>query len=263
MLNHIKSKTILNKVTTSVILMLFMGGIHAQQLKTAVQVAVDTNKASAQAQVRIDKLNDQTDDLTGQYRTVLNEIESLRAYNQQLENVVNDQRDQIQSMNNQMTTLEQTNRGVVPLIIKMVDGLNDIVENDLPFKLDERRERVANLENMMSRSDVTTAEKYRKVTEAYGIELDYGSTVDAYSGSLPNGKKVDFLRVGRTTLIYQTLNQEVSGWWNPTLPGDNKFEVLDRVYNDEIKEAIRIAKKQASVNLAGLPVISAKPASNK
>jgi len=92
------------------------------------------------------------------------------------------------------------------------------------------------------------------VTEAYGIELDYGSTVDSYTGTLPTGKQVDFLRVGRTTLIYQTLNQEVSGWWNPA---KNDFETLDRKYNSEIKEAIRIAKKQASPNLAGLPVMGA------
>lgn len=237
--------------------MLIVGSINAQQLNTAVQVTVDTNKASANTQVRIDKLNDQTDDLTSKYRTILNEIESLRAYNKQLETVVGDQREQIVSMNDQMTTLEQTNRGVVPMIIEMVDALGKIVESDLPFKKEEREKRVIRLENMLGKSDVTTAEKYRKVTEAYGIELDYGSTVDSYGGDLPSGKKVDFLRVGRTTLIYQTLNQEVSGWWNAGL---NKFETIDRRYNAEIKEAIRVAKKQASPNLAGLPVLGAEAA---
>ncbi|MBL4659435.1 MAG: DUF3450 domain-containing protein [Alcanivoracaceae bacterium] len=257
MLNHSKNSKVLKTIITSIVLMLLVSSINAQQLNTAVQVAVNTNKASANAQVRIDKLNDQTDDLTGKYRIILNEIESLRAYNKQLETVVGDQREQISSMNNQMTTLEQTNRGVVPMIIEMVDALNKIVEADIPFKKEERQKRVAKLENMLGKSDVTTAEKYRKVTEAYGIELDYGSSVDSYGGSLPSGKKVDFLRVGRTTLIYQTLNQEISGWWNANL---NKFEILDRKYNDEIKEAIRVAKKQASPDLAGLPVLGAQAA---
>ena len=95
MLKHSKNNRILNKTTFSVVLIFMMSSVGAQQLNTAVQVAVDTNKAAAKAQVRIDKLNDQTDDLTGQYRNVLNEIESLRAYNKQLSAVVGDQRVEI------------------------------------------------------------------------------------------------------------------------------------------------------------------------
>lgn len=257
MLNHNKDNKILSKIILSAILIVVASGVSAQLLNTAVQVAVDTNKASAKAQVRIDKLNNQTDDLTGQYRNVLNEIESLRAYNKQLEAVVSDQNQQIDSINQEMTILEQTNRGVVPMIIEMVDALGQIVEADIPFKTEKRKERVSILEDMLGKANVTTAEKYRKVTEAYGIEMDYGSSVESYQGTLPTGKQVDFLRVGRATLIYQTLNQEVSGWWNPNI---NDYEQLDRRYNADIKEAIRIAKKQASPALAGLPVLGAQPA---
>jgi hypothetical protein len=257
MLNHKRSNNKLNNTLLSIILSLAVASVNAQQLKTAIQVAVDTNQASAAAQVRIDSLSTQTDNMTGEYRNLLNQIESLRSYNKQLEDVVTDQRVQIESINLEMTTLEQTNRAVVPMIIEMVDALGKLIEADLPFKKEERLERVVTLEGMLGDSDFTTAEKYRKVTEAYSIELDYGSTVDSYGGTLPSGKQVDFLRVGRTTLIYQTLNQEVSGWWNPT---KNDFETLDRKYNSEVKEAIRIAKKQASPNLAGLPVMGAETA---
>jgi hypothetical protein len=256
MLKHTNSNKIFSKLLLSIALFSVVMSVNAQ-LNTAVQVAVDSNKAAASTQKRIDTLNDQTDDLTGQYRNAINEIESLRAYNAQLTKVVQDQRDQVESMNQQMTHLEQTNRGVVPMIIEMVDMLGKIVEADIPFRKDERLKRVATLENLLDSSKVTTAELYRKVTEAYGIELDYGSTVDAYSGNLTGGKEVDFLRVGRTTLIYQTLTQDVSGWWNSKT---NKFEELDRRYNAEIKEAIRIAKKQASPNLAGLPIFGATAA---
>ena len=240
--------------------MLLVGSINAQQLKTAIQVAVDTNNAAKKAQSRIDKLNDQTGDIVGRYRNVINEIESLRAYNKQLETVVNDQRIQIQNINNEMTHLEQTNRGVVPMIIEMVDALGKLIEADIPFKKKEREERLAKLESILGTSSVTTAEKYRKVTEAYTIELDYGSTVEAYGGSLPSGKKVQFLKVGRASLIYQTLNQEESGWYNPNT---GKYEVLDRKYNDEIKDAIRVAKNEASPQLVGLPVLGAKAAGGK
>lgn len=255
MLNHSKINKILNRITTSVILLAIVGSVNAQQLNTAIQVATDTNTTSAKAQVRIDKLSDQTGDLTSRYRNLLNQIESLRVYNKQLTSVVEDQRNYIDSINNQMTTLEQTNRGIVPLLIEMVDALGKIVEADIPFKTEERQERVANLEILFGKQDTTTAEKYRKVTQAYGIELDYGSSVDAYRGTLPSGKQVEFLRIGRTTLIYQTLNQEVSGWWDAK---QNKFVLLDKRQNGAVKEAIRIAKKEASPDLAGLPVLGAQ-----
>jgi len=257
MLNHKTNSKILNIFIMSILLVTAVSSVNAQHLNTAVQVAVDTNQASASTQTRVDTLNGQTDNLIGEYKSKLNEIESLRVYNKQLEAVVGDQRQQIDSLNLEMTTLEQTNRGVVPMIIEMVDALGKLVEADIPFRKEERLERVVKLENMLGKADVSTAEKYRKVTEAYGIELDYGSSVDSYQGTLPTGKQVDFLRVGRTTLIYQTLNQEVSGWWNPTI---NDFETLDRRLNAEIKEAIRIAKKQASPDLAGLPVFGAQNA---
>ena len=182
MFNRKNQKRKVNKIT-AVVLLLAMGCTNAQPLNTAVQTAVNTNKAAAQAQVRIDKLSTQTDTLVGQYRQVLNEIESLRAYNKQLEAVVGDQRAQVKSMNKQMTTLEQTNRGVVPMIIEMVDALGQLVEADLPFRKEKRLERVANLEVLLGKQDLTTAELYRKVTEAYGIELDYGSTAE--SSSIP------------------------------------------------------------------------------
>jgi TolA-binding protein len=255
MLNQSINKQTMSKIVTLLLLTLVSIVVNAQQqLNTAVQVVVDTNNASAATQTRIDSLNDQTDELTAKYRNVLNEIESLREYNKQLEAVVNDQRAQIVSIEQQMTSLEQTNRGVVPMIIEMIDSLGQLVEADIPFLKEERLDRVAELEGMIGSQAYTTSELYRKVTEAYGIELDYGSTVESYQDALPNGKEVDFLRVGRTTLIYQTLNQEVSGWWNSST---GQFEELDKRYNAEIKEAIRIAKKQASPDLTGLPVFAA------
>ena len=259
MLKHTNSNKVFRKLLLSIALFSLTMSVNAQ-LNTAVQIAVDSNKAAASTQNRIDTLNDQTDDLTGQYRNAINEIESLRSYNAQLNKVVQDQRDQIEGMNSQMTHLEQTNRGVVPMIIEMVDMLGKLVEADIPFKKDERLKRVTGLENLLDKSSITTAEKYRKVTEAYSIELDYGSTVDAYSGNLPNGKEVTFLRLGRTALLYQNLTQDASGRWNPKT---NQFEDLDRRYNDEIKEAIRIANKSATLNLAGLPVFGATTAAGE
>ncbi len=223
------------------------------QLQTAVQVVTNTNNAAQTSQTSVNRLNDQTEDLLVQYRTVLSEIESLQVYNQQLEAVVNDQNSMIQSMNEQMTELESTNRAIVPMVIEMVDMIRKIVEADIPFRKLERLDRVAGLEAILNNSSVTTSEKYRKVTEAYQIELDYGRSVTTYEDELPtNNVKVKFLQIGRTALLYQTLDEKESGMWNPT---SKQFERLDDRYNAAIKEGLRIAAKQAAPNLVGLPVL--------
>ncbi len=222
------------------------------QLQTAVQVVTNSNNAAESSQKNIDRLNDQTEELLVQYRTVISEIESLTVYNQQLESVVNDQNSQIQSMNDQMTELESTNRAVVPMVIEMVDMLRKIVESDIPFRINERLKRVETLENMLNASNVTTSEKYRKVTEAYQIELDYGRSVSTYQADIDGDVKVNFLQIGRTALLYQTLDEKHSGWYNPATNG---FEQLDDRYNSSIKEGIRIAAKQAAPNLVGLPIL--------
>lgn len=242
------------KVTKGLVVLSLMVTSFAglAQLQTAVQVVTNTNNAAESSQQNIDRLSDQTEELLVQYRTVLSEIESLTVYNQQLEAVVNDQNATIQSMNAQMTELESTNRAVVPMVIEMVDMLRKIVEADVPFRINERLDRVTNLENMLNASNVTTSEKYRKVTEAYQIELDYGRSVSTYQADIDGGVKVNFLQIGRTALLYQTLDEKKSGWYNTET---KRFEELPDQYNSPIKEGIRIAAKQAAPNLVGLPIL--------
>lgn len=241
-------------LTKSVVMLalLLTSMVSAAQLQTAVQVVNETNAQAKQAQDQVNRLNDQTEELLVQYRTILSEIDSLTVYNQQLEAVVNDQNLQIQSMNDQMAELESTNRAIVPLVIEMVDMLGRMIEADIPFEIKKRTNRVVQLENILDDSNVTTSEKYRKVTEAYQIELDYGRSVSTYEGELASGIKVNFLQIGRTALLYQTLDEKVSGWYNPQSRG---FEELPARFNSAIKDGIRIAAKQAAPNLVGLPIL--------
>lgn len=210
------------------------------------------NSDAAASQRRVSQLAQQTADLLAQYRAVVNETENLRIYNNQLEKVVTDQRADIVSINQQLEGLESTNRGVVPLMLEMIDMLDQIVEADMPFRLEERRERVLGLRDMMDRSDVTTSEKYRRIIEAYQGELEYGRTTEAYSAALPTtGQTVEFLRIGRTLLVYQTSDQETTGWYNPST---QTFEALPDKYRLEVKEGLSIARNEKAPSLVTLPV---------
>jgi len=232
---------------------LLLGSAQAQEvLASTMQKEVKINQDAKASQTRVTALAQQTSDLLAEYRAVVRETESLKVYNDQLEKVVMDQRDQIQSIDRQLAGLEQTNRDVVPLMLEMIDDLGKIVEADMPFRLEERRARVQRLQDMMDQSDVTTSEKYRRIMEAYQGELEYGRTTEAYSEALPStGQTVEFLRVGRTLLVYQTSDGETTGWFNPTT---RQYEELPDRYRLDVKEGLAIARNEKAPNLVMLPV---------
>ena len=110
---------------------------QAQALDSSVQVEVRINRASEKSQQRVSGLAQQTQDLLYEYRAVLRETEALKIYNDNLERIVTDQRDEVESINRQLAGLEETNRGVVPLMLEMIDVLDRIVEADIPFRIEE------------------------------------------------------------------------------------------------------------------------------
>ena len=237
---------------------LLTGTLLAQSatLDSSIAIASQINTRAVQSQNTITNLSEQTQDLLTQYRSVISEVESLKIYNSQLEKVVADQEREVTSINTQLEGLEATNRGVVPLMLEKIEMLGRIVETDVPFLIDARRNRVVALSEMVDRADVTTSEKYRRVMEAYQAELEYGRTTEAYSGRLPEsagGNVVDFLRVGRTLLLYQSKDGEDTGWWNP---GTRSFEPLSNEYRLDVKEGLEIAMNQKAPNLVKLPVMA-------
>jgi hypothetical protein len=249
-LNH---RSILWALGILAIFLLSLTAVSAQSLDSSVEAEKRINENSAASQSRVSDLARQSQDLLIEYRSVVRETESLKIYNDNLEKVVNDQRNEVESINRQLAGLEETNRGVVPLMLEMIAALDQIVEADIPFRIGERRARVQRLHNMMDQAEVTASEKYRRVMEAYQGELEFGRTTEAYSDVLPTtGQTVDFLRVGRMLLVYQASDQSVTGWFNPAT---RQFEELDDDrFRFEVKNGLAIARNEKAPNLVMLPV---------
>ena len=106
----------------------------------------------------------------------------------------------------------------------------------------------------MHRADVTEAEKYRRIMEAYQIENEYGRTIEAYRASLQLDDRettVDFLRFGRIALVYQSLDETQAGRWDQTM---GSWVPLDSSFRSSIRHGLRIARKQAAPDLIRLPL---------
>src|SRR5262249_3176485 len=140
------------------------------QPNQALQAQVTTDKAAAGDQKEINGIKEKTQDAAGRYAQAVADAESLERYNNQLNAQVKSQETEMASIDRQLTEIETTNREVQPLMQQMVDTLDQFVQLDVPFLLDERTARIKSLKDMMARADVTISEKYRRILEAYQIE---------------------------------------------------------------------------------------------
>ncbi|MCF8059721.1 MAG: DUF3450 domain-containing protein, partial [Bacteriovoracaceae bacterium] len=150
-----------------------------------------------------------------------------------------------------------TNQGIVPLMVSMVENMDKFVSLDVPFLPEERSKRINDLNGLLSRADISTSEKFRQILEAYQIENEYGRTIEAYRGiKEKDGKEmtVDYLRVGRVALMYQSLDGKEAAVWNST---SKAWEELGSEYKKSIQSGIKMARKQAAPQLVKLPIAAA------
>lgn len=226
----------------------------SQSLDQVLKTQQGRTRLAQESQERIDKVVMKTRSLEDQFKAALKEIEGLKVYNTLLSLQVENQKAKMDDLRASIDQVEVINRQIVPIMTQMIEGLEQFVALDVPFLLGKRQERVAKLQELMEREDVTVAEKFRKVTEAYEIENDYGSTIEAYIDTLTiDGatREVDFLRIGRIALMYQSRDGKLSGVWD----GPNRqWQVLGNEYKNEIREGLRIAKKQLAPDLILIPV---------
>lgn len=231
------------------------GQTEERDLGYVLAQRMQANDANAQAQDKVDQLDDERREVAQQYRQVLREIEATETYLDQIETLIADQEDEMADIRDQLDRVGDTERDVIPLMVDMVDHYEDFVKADIPFLYEERLDRVRRLRETMNQSGVPTSEKFRLIMEAYQIELDYGRTMEAYEGTLgpDSDRTVEFLRAGRTMLIYRTLDESEFGYYDKKA---KEFKSLSGRYKQDIDNAIKVAREQAAPVLLVLPAFA-------
>lgn len=222
-------------------------------VETVIGEQVKAEEAAKASQKKVAQLDEEASRMLAEYRQMIAESQSLKLYNQQLEQQVASQQAEVDTITRQLGEIETTSREVQPMMQRMVATLADFVKLDVPFLPDERSARVAQLQEMMTRADISVSEKYRRIVEAYQIEIEFGRTIEAYQGKVGD-KTVDFLRAGRVALLYQTLDGKETGYWD----ADAKTWRIDDGYRDAIKAGLKVAKKQAAPDFITVAVHAPK-----
>lgn len=229
--------------------------VQANSLDSILAVGKAKNDAARKSQAKIDRLADETRDLLNDYKTVMKQVDGLKVYNARLQKQIDNQTARLTEIDESIAQTTVIQRQMTPLVIRMIDGLQKFVELDVPFHMEERQRRIEFLRANLDRSDVSVAEKFRQVLEAYKIENEYGRKIDAYKGTVQIGdqeRDVNFLRVGRVALLYQTTDTELSGAWDQRTRSWVSLDAGE--YRNAIMKGLRIARKEASIDLMNMPV---------
>jgi hypothetical protein len=239
--------------TAALLAMTALAHAQADKVNAVIGEQLRTEQAAQASQKRVASLDTENASMLAEYRQANAEIGGLKAYNDQLAEQVKSQETELATMTRQLGEIETTSREALPMMQKMVATLDDFVKLDTPFLAEERTGRIAALKDMMTRADVSVSEKYRRIVEAYQIEIEYGRTIEAYQGKVDE-RTVDFLRAGRVALLYQTLDGSETGYWDA---GARKW-IADDDYEDAIKAGLKVAKKQAAPDFISVPVSAPK-----
>ena len=233
------------------------GGVFAQTVDQVLQADQRRLNLAQQSQERINNVVEGTRSLEDQYRAINKEIDGLKVYNRLMRAQVEGQQATLEDISLSMDQVDVINRQVFPLMERMIDGLEQSISLDIPFLMEERTKRIEDLKAIMERSDVTVAEKFRKVMEAYQIENDYGTSSEYYTESLTiDGatRSFNMLRIGRIGLYFQSDDTKITGLWD----NQDRTWVIDNSARNEVRKGLRMARQLIAPELIIIPVPSAE-----
>jgi hypothetical protein len=249
-----------SKILTAIIPMICLGllatpGSLAGDLDEVLLASNDRAQLAQASQQNIDRVVSETNSLEADYKQVMKQLDGLAVYNDYIERQIASQEGEMATLRESLDQVGVVERQIMPLMIRMLDGLDQFIQLDQPFLLEERTNRVNRLRALMERADVTLAEKFRSLTEAFQIENDFGRTIEIYKDALVIDNatlEVNVLRLGRIGLYYQTNDAAATGRWDA--PTDQWVALTDGGSRNQVRRGIRIARKLVAPDLLLLKV---------
>ncbi|MBY5979292.1 DUF3450 domain-containing protein [Ferrimonas balearica] len=233
--------------------MLLSGAAMASGLPQAEQNQQALQNAARDTQAQVDRLTEQQLNQQAELERVKEEINNLSVYRDHLKRLVDDQHRELASLDSQLAGIENTRSGLVPLMYKMLSDLEQAVEGDLPLKAQQRQARLADLNQMMGRADVADAEKFRRLLEAYQIEMEYGRRLGTYRDTLvlngQDSREAEFLHLGRLALLARSLDGREYWVWQ-----QGQWQAATDISTSVLAQAYGIAAGHQAPSLLTLPL---------
>ena len=230
-----------------------VGGVAQTQINDVLRTAQQSTQDGAAAQRQIDELDDDATDMELQYRALQQQVESQRLYIEQQRVFLQAQQNEITSLETQIERVGNVGVDILPMMREMVENLENFVALDLPFNVDARETRIAQLYEDLDNPEISAAERYRLILNAYDIEASYGRQIDSYDETVDiDGVPTDVptLRIGRVALIRDMPNGDlfIRHRYN------TEWERVSGASNSAVTGAFRIAQEVTTPDLFTAPM---------
>jgi hypothetical protein len=228
-------------------------------LDSIIKLKQQSQSVAQQTQHEIEGLDEQTNELVSEYRSVLRENAVLDTYNTQLQKQLTQQANVLEGLAHSMANVRTTRMELQPLMQDMVQVLTLFVSEDIPFLWQERQLRLQELNLLLDNPNVAVADKYRRILEAYQIETEYGDTIETWQAQLPKSadeKTVQLIRVGRIALYYLTPDHSAAGYWNNST---RTWQPLPESWLPRVKQVYDVAENKILPSLLEIPLLQTQP----
>ncbi|WED28963.1 DUF3450 domain-containing protein [Vibrio sp. DW001] len=235
-------------------LMAVIGFVNAGSLAESAKVEQAIIKDAGRSQHVVNDSSEHAFDLQSEIESLKAEVDGLAIYEDHLGNLILSQDQELTSVESQLDEIAETRQSIVPLMYQMLDGLATYIERDMPIRLDTRVDRVKQLRQLMVQADISDAEKFRRILEAYQIELDYVSKLGTYTNAIEiNGvvREVEQLYLGHVSFIARSLDKKEYWVWSAQ---EKTWHLLNSALISDLDNAFLVANKRVSPRLLLLPL---------
>ncbi|MBW1646182.1 MAG: DUF3450 domain-containing protein [Deltaproteobacteria bacterium] len=248
------------KLLAAVVLLVVLAGSAGRSaaakdpVEAVTGVAARTLAVQQQTQKELEAWEERRQQLTAELQNLKVQEDLLRYRQRKLQGYLAERRAKIAALEKSIADRQVIARELEPYLDEVLARAKTSADRGLPFLAAERRRRFAELEKYLASYEAPTADKLRRVLEMLQIEAGYGHHVEAYDQvlELPAGKtSVKVFRLGRIGLYYLTLDGRTAGWYDRAA---GAWQPLSGRDVGMVREALRMAMKQRTVDLVRLPV---------
>lgn len=226
-------------------------------LQPVLQAEAQLRASGVSAQEQVNDLASARQDLMADYRRVQKELDIQKLYNAQLQAQIRVQDAKKLEIRQAIEDVSRLQRQIPPLSGKMLESLADYIRLDLPFHIQLRTGQIEMVRQSMVSADIKPSEQLRQILELYDIEMQYSRTIDTYDQFIDidnHELEVSVLRWGRLALLFLSKDESTVGIYNAQ---QKQWQALPSSYRNDVRKGLRMARKQASLDLLLLPVPAA------
>lgn len=226
-----------------------------------------------------------------EFSALLDQIENLRLETAQREVMLKSQEKTIELLQSQISQVPETTASVKDIATKMAAELEKQIEQDLPFRREERYARLGQLLNIVNDPAARPNDMYRRALSVLDAEVNYGNSVSAYIGDNPinpgrrlaacredltsatcnlskdTNKKLEagatlddlqaeikdgnYVHFGRMAFLYLDLDSREGFRWNQDTKAWDELSSGDII---NVRRAVRIARGESAPGVVTAPI---------